>query len=55
MTTVPGEAPGDGTGEQLLNRGWIWSSLGALEREFGRECDIVTERETGPDREPGRE
>ena len=33
----------------------MWSSLGTLDRESGRECEMVTEREIGPDREPGRE
>lgn len=31
------------------------SSFGALEREFGRECEMVKDREIGPEREPGRE
>lgn len=33
----------------------MWSSLGTLERESGREWEMVAEREIGPDREPGRE
>ena len=33
----------------------MWSSLGPLEREPGRECEMVPERDMGPEREPGRE
>ena len=33
----------------------MWSSLCALEREPGRECEMFPERDAGPEREPGRE
>lgn len=33
----------------------MWSSLGALEREPGRECEMVPERDIRPEREPVRE
>jgi len=54
VTFVPALALGGGVGLLVRNRGWIWSSLdGGLEREPGLECDMVPERDTGPERVPG--
>lgn len=49
VTIVPDDALGGGIGLFVRNKGCMWSSLGALEREPGLECETV------PELEPGRE
>lgn len=57
VTVVLAEALGGGVGLLVRNRGWIWSSLGALDLDPCRDRGTATlpDRETGPEREPGLE